>query len=37
MTPSRKYLGAEVGYGMRLRVYLRSDAVEVEEASFSVI
>ncbi len=34
---SRKYLGAEVGYGMRVRVYLRGDAIEVEEASVNEI
>jgi len=37
MASSRKYLGAEVGYGMRLRVYLRNDAIEVEEASINEI
>ena len=33
MAASRKYLGAEVGYGVRLRVFLREDAIEVEDGS----
>lgn len=37
MAASRKYLGADIGYGLRLRVFLRADAVEVEEANFSEI
>lgn len=37
MAASRKYLGADIGYGVRLRVYLREDALEVEEASLTVL